>query len=107
MFIESTFMRYGHEAGGLVGITLQPSAVSRWALSLHICSQLRVDLASMKDGRRETTTITHKEEGHSRMHNDFMDREKIRATIVDLTFPEHRNVVSNELLLLICIGIWS
>ena len=30
MFIESTFMRYGHEAGGLVGLTLQPSAVSRW-----------------------------------------------------------------------------
>ena len=26
MFIESTLMRYGHEAGGLVGLTLQPSA---------------------------------------------------------------------------------
>ena len=40
MFIESTFMRYGHEAGGLVGLTLQPSAVSRWALSLHVTSQV-------------------------------------------------------------------
>ena len=43
MFIESTFMRYGHEAGGLVGLTLQQSAVSRWALSLHVCNQLRSD----------------------------------------------------------------
>ena len=29
MFIKSTFMLYGHKAGGLVGLTLQPSAVSR------------------------------------------------------------------------------
>ncbi len=54
MFIESTFMQYGHEAGGLMGLTLQPSAVSRWALSLHVYSQLRVDLASMKDGQNNS-----------------------------------------------------
>ena len=41
-------MRYGHEAGGLVGLTLQPSAVSRWALSLHVTSQLRLDLTAME-----------------------------------------------------------
>ena len=39
MFIESTFMRYGHESGGLTGLTLKPSAVTIWALSLHICLQ--------------------------------------------------------------------
>ena len=49
MFIESTFMRYGHQAGGLTGLTLKPSAVIRWALSLHTCSQLRGDLLAMKD----------------------------------------------------------
>ena len=31
MYIETMFMRYGHEAGGL-----QPSAVARWALNLHM-----------------------------------------------------------------------
>ena len=35
-YIETTFMRYGHGPGGLIGITLSPSAVKRWALSLHI-----------------------------------------------------------------------
>ena len=40
MFIESTFMRFGKSTGGLVGITLKPSALSRWALSLHACSNL-------------------------------------------------------------------
>ena len=44
MFIESTFMRYCHESGGLTGLTLNPSAVTQWALSLHICSQIRGDL---------------------------------------------------------------
>ena len=45
MFIETTFMRYGHGPGGLIGITLKPSVLNRWALSLHICSRLIKDLA--------------------------------------------------------------
>ena len=40
MFIESTFMRYGHGPGGLIGITLSPNALKRWALSPHLCSRL-------------------------------------------------------------------
>ena len=36
MFIESTFMRYGHGRAGIVGITLKPETL---ALSRHICSQ--------------------------------------------------------------------
>ena len=31
MFIETTFMRYGHAPGGLTGITLNEHAVARWA----------------------------------------------------------------------------
>lgn len=45
MFIESTFMRYGHSPGGIIGITLKPSTLKRWALSLHICSQLVNDVS--------------------------------------------------------------
>ena len=33
MYIETTFMRYGHDPNGIVGITPQPSALKRWALS--------------------------------------------------------------------------
>ena len=36
LYIETTFMRYGHSPGGIVGITPQPSTLKRWALSLHI-----------------------------------------------------------------------
>ena len=74
MFIESTFMRYGMQ---MVGLTLQPSAVSRWALSRHVCSHLRADLASMKDGQGMTEMTTHIEETKSRIKSDAEDREKI------------------------------
>ena len=40
MYSETTFMRYGHGPGGIVGITLNPHALKRWALSLHICSRM-------------------------------------------------------------------
>ena len=33
MFIESTFMRYGHGKTGIVGITLKPETLKTWALS--------------------------------------------------------------------------
>ena len=58
-YIETTFMRYGHEAGGLIGITLQPSAVARWALSLHICSQLqpRRRVAKTKSSHTTRTSL--------------------------------------------------
>ena len=32
MFIETTFMRYRHDPGGLIGITLKKSTMQRWAL---------------------------------------------------------------------------
>lgn len=49
MFIETIFIRYGHGPGGLIGITLNQSAVQRWALSLHTSSRLIKDLAEMKE----------------------------------------------------------
>ena len=62
MSVESTFMMYGHQAGGLRGLALKPSAVTRWALSLHTCSQLRGDLLAMKDNQTNKTTTPHNEE---------------------------------------------
>ena len=35
MFIETTFMRYGHSRGGLTEITPNDNATQRWAISLH------------------------------------------------------------------------
>ena len=38
MYIESTFMRYGHGPNGIVGNTLKPSTLKKWAYSMHTCS---------------------------------------------------------------------
>ena len=62
MYIETTFMRYGHGPGGLVGIILFPSAVKRWALSLHICNRLINDVVQMRDAYTTSQVTTHKEE---------------------------------------------
>ena len=80
-------MQYGHDAGGLVGLTLQPSAVSRWALSLHVTSQLRLKSTAMKDGRQSKVTTTHKEESMSRIKSDAVDREKLRVNLCSFVDP--------------------
>jgi hypothetical protein len=47
MFIETTFMRYGHGQGGIIGITLKPETLKTWALSRHICGHLESNIADM------------------------------------------------------------
>ena len=90
MFIESTFMRYGHGPGGLVGITLSPSTLKRWALSLHTCSRLLKDVADMRDVSVETPFInTHKEEANARIESDASDRLNIRQKLDKCVDPMH------------------
>ena len=36
MFIKTTFMCYGHDLDGIVGITLKQNALMKCALSLHV-----------------------------------------------------------------------
>lgn len=80
MFIETTFMRYGHGPGGLIGITLNEKAVHRWALSLHTCSRLIKDMKELKD-LSDTDITTHKEEMGSRIKYDENDRKAIREKL--------------------------
>ena len=80
MFIESTFMRYGHSHGGLTGITLNDNATARWALSLHSCSQLIRDLTTMRDELSKDLTH-HKEESSARIQADNSDRRKLRERL--------------------------
>jgi len=93
LYIESTFMRYDHSPGGIVGLTLKPSTLRRWVLSLHICSQLKKDLMSLADYDKQTTAVTHKEEGTARILTDATDREKIRHKLV--TFIDALNPASH------------
>ena len=62
MYIESTFMRYGHSPGGIIGITVKPSTLKRWALCLHFCSQIVKDVSEMKNESRTVSVTLNKEE---------------------------------------------
>lgn len=42
-------MRYEHGPGGLVGITLKPNTMKKWALKFHILSCLVKDLDVMRE----------------------------------------------------------
>jgi len=92
MFIESTFMRYGHSPGGIVGITLKPSSLKRWALCLHICSQLVKDVSELKTNGSQVSVTVHKEEMPARKQSDAGDRQNLRerlATCIDPLQPEN------------------
>ena len=55
MFIETTFMQYGHGKAGIIGITLKPETLKTWALSLHVCGQLLKDLSTLRDNERPSS----------------------------------------------------
>ena len=78
MFNKTTFMRCGHRLGKLVGITLSPRALKRWALSLHTCSRLLKDLDDLRDVHKDEFVTTHKEESDARIVSDAVDRNKLR-----------------------------
>ncbi|KAH3748885.1 hypothetical protein DPMN_183374 [Dreissena polymorpha] len=82
MFIETTFMRYGHGPGGIIGITLKESALKRWALSLHICSHLIQDIKCTRNIEEESAHVsTHAEESSARVKADSADRQNIQKKI--------------------------
>ena len=78
MFIETTFMCYGHGPGGIIGITLKPETLKTWALGLHICSCLEQDIADVVGNEQERVQETHKEETKARIASDSADRQNIR-----------------------------
>ena len=87
MFIETTFMRHGKDLHGLVDITLQPKTVKQWALSLHACAQVLLDLEKMRDRERCKDQLTHKEELPSRIKSDQIDRSKIWKMLDTMIHP--------------------
>ncbi len=62
-FIESTFMRYGHSAEGIIEITVKLEALKIWALSRHICCKIESDMKEMEEEETNTTKVHlyHKE----------------------------------------------
>ena len=81
MMIETTAMRYGHGSGGVIGITLNPKALQRWALAHPISSHPENDLLDMKENHQSEKVTVHKEEGKARIKSDAEDRMKIRVKL--------------------------
>ena len=77
MYIETTFMRYGHNKGGIIGITLKPEMLKVWALSLYTCNSLESSLDNMIE-KKENNHISHKEESKTRIKQDSGDRKSLR-----------------------------
>ena len=99
MAIETTFMRYGHSRGGIIGITLQPDTVKTWAYSLHACNSLTSDLQAMRDTEQVTEQSQHKEEMRSRICADQRDhktlQEKLELCINPLDPEQHPQALVN------------
>ena len=87
MFIESTFMRYGHSRTGVIGLTLKPETLKVWALSRHICSKMLLQLEDVRGSGNGEIHTKHKEEYPSRQISDKSDRAGIRAKIAKCIHP--------------------
>ena len=81
MYIETTFMRYGHGPQGIIGNTLKQSAMKKWALSLHTCSKIKRGIAEMTDRTSGTEVFEHKEEKPACIQSDCTDRSKIKEKL--------------------------
>ena len=79
MLIETTYMKFGSSPGRLVGITLNPKAVFRWAYSFHKLSTMIKDLKEINED--SSSTEKHKEEYEGRMKSDLEDRIKPYAPV--------------------------
>ena len=79
--IETTFMRYGHEKSGIIGVTLKPETMNLWCLSLHICSKLEQDLVCLIEPDDNGKQDKHKEENKGRIDSDKLDRNSIRREL--------------------------
>jgi len=79
LFIENTFMRYGHGKRGMIVLTLKPETIKIWGLNLHICIRLEEDLAYISSPKKKEGQEKHKEENKGKIESDAKDWENIRG----------------------------
>ena len=94
MFIKTTFMRYGKGPGGIVGVTLKPEVVKKWANSLHICTQILMGLDDIRERDTNKEKEFHKEEMPSRIKSDEEDRCVLRDALKSCVNPLNTEIPS-------------
>ena len=67
MMIETTVMRCCHGPAGVIGITLNESALEHWARSLHISSFFEQSPLGLKGNETNKNVTHHQEESKARM----------------------------------------
>ena len=86
MYIETTFMHFGHSQGGLTGLTVNQTATQRWALSLHSYSVLVHDIQAMRDNTEQPSKY-HKEETPTQMQAGSSYRMKLQQKLEQCMDP--------------------
>jgi len=76
-------MRYGHSAGGIIGITLKSNALKVLALCRHICCKVESNLMELEEGKSDATRLHlhHKAESKARIGADATDRAGLRQKL--------------------------
>ena len=100
MFIETTFMRYGHGPRGIIGITLKPETLKILALGLHISRCLEQDITSPLGKKQDISQEAHKEEIKARIgHMVLIDKApKTSSTFVLIRLiPHHIHQLSRTM----------
>ena len=80
LYIESTYMRYGHGPSGIIGSTLSETTLAVWALSHNTMGQMSNDVAELCT-HQDHVVMRHKEERPIRITDDSRDRHVIREAI--------------------------
>ena len=89
-------MRYGHGPSGIIGKTLQPTQLKKWANGLHVCTNL---IRYMKHlDSKEDKMSRHKEEIPSCIRIDSHNRSKIREKLSSCANPWCTEGKGDELL---------
>jgi len=81
MYIETTFMRYGHGKKGIIGLTLKPETLNVWSLSLHICSRIKEDLKEMNSSGGVAMRCNTRKKKQGRIKADYQEKKSIRKKL--------------------------
>ena len=60
LFIESTYMRYGHDPYGIIGSTLSETILDVWALSHNTMGQMANDVAELDNHQYHVVICQHR-----------------------------------------------
>ena len=102
MYTETTFLRYGKGPGGLIGLTLKPKVVKKWAYGIKTCIGITKDLEQMRKSIPEKYQLVRKKERQGRIKTNSQDRCNMQKKLEQLIHPLLPNHHSNKLLNIAC-----